>query len=132
MLIRDTQTGRVTGTAAFTAPFQSLVSDRAGVLYGVVREGRGSAVLALRHQGEELALLWRTRLRSSANGVEARLKVDGGRVAVWGLGTEVGLRLLDARTGTIIGRTAAEPLDFAFGPGLAMWGLYPGELRAWR
>lgn len=128
ILVRDFQTGRTLGTHPLPRPLEDLETGDDGTLYGVARNGR-AAIVALNPRRGELEPVWRTTLPVAEEGVRVRIAVDRGRVAVWGLGPRIGLRLLDARTGEILARTRADPLDVAFAPGGALWALFPGELR---
>lgn len=128
ILTRDLQTGRQLSAVELPAPLDALAVDPAGTLYGMAREGRAT-VVALRPRQGDLQLLWRRTLPMADEAGQARLAVAAGRVAVWGLGGRVGLRLLDARTGEILARTSTDPTDAAFGPDGSLWALYPGEIR---
>ena len=130
VLIRDLQSGRVLSSASFPAPFRALVTDDDGVLYGIVSDRRGAAVLALRPRAHDLELVWRVRLPASEDEAEMRIDVRASRVLVWGSG--VGLRLIDASDGTIIGRTRTDPLDATLDPGGELWALFSGELQRLR
>jgi hypothetical protein len=87
-------------------------------------------VLALRPRAHELELVWRVRLPASEDEAEMRIDVRASRVLVWGSG--VGLRLIDASDGTIIGRTRTDPLDATLDPGGELWALFSGELQRLR
>lgn len=134
LLFRDMQTGRVLGTASFSAPVRALASAESGTLYGVVAEGGRGSVMAMRPRLGELEVLWRTPLgglRTSGES-ELRVEVGRGRVAVVSTGDENGLRMLEAEAGAVIGSAAPGVLDGAFGPGGELFLLYPGEVRVVR
>jgi hypothetical protein len=61
-----------------------------------------------------------------------RVSPDGARVAVIARGRSGGLRLLDARTGAVVGRTDEAPLDAAFGVEGRLWILNAREVRVVR
>jgi hypothetical protein len=129
ILTRDLQTGRVLASMPIAAPVAVLATDSTGMLFALAREGRRAEVLALRPDGGELTVVWRRVLRAAEEAARVRLAVGDGRVAVWGLGPRVGLRLLEGRDGSVLGRSRTDPLDAAFGEDGSLWTLYPGELR---
>lgn len=128
IVIRDLQTGRELSAVELPAPLERLVADANGTLYGVARDRRAT-IVALRPRQGDLELVWRRPLRIAEEAAQVRLAVAGDRVAVWGLGPRIGLRLLSAKTGEILGRTRTDPLDVSFAPDGSLWALYPGELR---
>lgn len=129
LLIRDLQTGRELASVELPAPLALLAAGADGTLYGMAREGRRAAIVALRPARNDLELVWRRVLPMSGEADAVRLAVAGQRLAVWGLGPRVGLRLLATRTGEIVARTRVDPRDAAFGRGAELWALYPGEIR---
>ncbi len=133
LLVRDQQTGRVLSTVELAEPATALSAGRDGTLYLAWGEG-GRTVAAYRPTAEGAERVWATTLRwgSGAEGVELRPSPDGRRVAVLSRGEGGGLRLLDALTGSEVGRTKEAPLDAAWGGGGRLLLLYPGEVRVAR
>lgn len=134
LLSRDLQTGRILGTASFSAPFVALAAGASGDLFGVVVEDGRGAVMALRPRRGQMEVRWRTSLDDLGldNPSELRLGSRERRVAVLARGNEAGLRLLDAETGSVLGSAPEGMLDASFGAGDALFLLYPGEIRVVR
>ncbi|HET6764964.1 MAG TPA: hypothetical protein VFH27_14870 [Longimicrobiaceae bacterium] len=111
--VRDQQTGRVLADAKQPMPARSLVAAGDGFLYGYAEADGTGAVFSLRHVPDGLEERWRTSLRHAGMTAPAavRLSPTGERLAVFGEG---GVRLLDARTGTVVGHLNERPRDAAF------------------
>ncbi|HEX8695559.1 MAG TPA: hypothetical protein VF746_24310 [Longimicrobium sp.] len=123
--VRDAQSGRVLSTFATGEPVRALEPGPDNSLYAL----SGGDVVALRHGPQGLARLWSTDVTGLGfGGVDAlRVSPSGARVAV--LSREDGVRVLDARTGAVVGRTKQAPRDAAFDVGGRLWLLYPREIR---
>jgi hypothetical protein len=111
--VRDQQTGRVLADVKQPMPARSLVAGRDGFLYGYAEADGAGAVFSLRHVPDGLEERWRTTLRHAGLTAPAALRVSPTwqRLAVFGEG---GVRLLDARTGTVVGHLNERPRDAAF------------------
>jgi hypothetical protein len=117
--VRDALTGRVLSTAEISGPVRVLESGPDNTLYALTED----AVTALRHGPDGLATLWTT----GVEGEELRVSPAGSRVAVLERGR--GLRVLDAATGRVVGRTDEAPRDAAYDVAGRLWLLHPREIR---
>jgi DNA-binding beta-propeller fold protein YncE len=127
---RDALTGRVLAESVPPEHVRELAAAADGTLFG-----RGERrVFALRPGPGGLTVRWDVPVAASglprADGV--RVSPDGARVAVLARGKGGGVRVLDARTGAVVGRTDEAPLDAAYGVEGRLWILNAREVRVVR
>lgn len=128
LLVRDFQTGRVLHAMPMTRTIVRLLVDPRGRLYALEEGAGGRSVAALQPGGGVVREVWRSEFPADL-ARPGGLALGDGRVAVWGMGDEAGLRLLSAADGVVLGRSAPDALDGAFDPEGSLWVLRPGVLH---